>query len=144
MSHSGYEPQSTPEGSQHVPSPGYETRDANIGKVVMVGLGLLALSVGSLILMYLLVVWATDPPARLAHPGEERPAGALEDALPSDQEQLRKRQEAIERQVLASYGWIDRDRQIVHVPIERAIELIGRQGQLPSFSTENGGNDERP
>jgi hypothetical protein len=34
----------------------------------------------------------------------------------------------MEENQLSSYGWIDRDRQIAHVPIERALALIRERG----------------
>jgi hypothetical protein len=33
-----------------------------------------------------------------------------------------------ERQQLTSYAWIDRDRRIVRIPIERAMELVAERG----------------
>jgi hypothetical protein len=38
---------------------------------------------------------------------------------------------AEEDQILSSYGWIDRDRGIVRVPIDRAITLLAQKG-LPT------------
>jgi hypothetical protein len=38
---------------------------------------------------------------------------------------------AAERRVLESYGWIDRDAGIVRVPVERALELVLKEG-LPA------------
>jgi hypothetical protein len=34
----------------------------------------------------------------------------------------------MEENQLSSYGWIDRDRQIAHVPIEQALALIRERG----------------
>lgn len=33
---------------------------------------------------------------------------------------------------LRGYGWVDRDAGIVHIPIERAMELVGRSGLQPA------------
>ena len=38
---------------------------------------------------------------------------------------------AEEDQILGSYGWIDRERGIVRVPIDRAITLLAQKG-LPT------------
>ena len=35
------------------------------------------------------------------------------------------------RRVLESYGWLDRDRGIAHIPIERAMALMARDGAQP-------------
>ena len=29
---------------------------------------------------------------------------------------------------LSSYGWIDRQQRVVHVPVERAIEILAERG----------------
>jgi hypothetical protein len=41
------------------------------------------------------------------------------------------RDRAQKRQRLESYGWVDRDARIVHVPIERAMDLVA-QGVRPA------------
>lgn len=33
-----------------------------------------------------------------------------------------------ERAVLSTYGWIDRDQGIVHIPIDRAMDLLSERG----------------
>jgi hypothetical protein len=30
--------------------------------------------------------------------------------------------------MLKSYGWIDRDKGVVHIPIDRAIEILAERG----------------
>jgi hypothetical protein len=44
---------------------------------------------------------------------------------------------ARERAILHSYGWVDRSRGIVHIPIERAMEMIAQHG-LPTPNSEGG------
>ena len=39
--------------------------------------------------------------------------------------------QASERQRLASYGWMDRSSGAVHIPIERAMELVAERGVGP-------------
>jgi len=39
-----------------------------------------------------------------------------------------------EARMLESYGWIDRSRGAVHVPIERAMELVLQRG-LPGWAS---------
>jgi hypothetical protein len=36
---------------------------------------------------------------------------------------------ASERAELRSYGWVDRDARVVHIPIDRAIEILVGRGQ---------------
>jgi hypothetical protein len=135
---SGHAPQATPDTSPPVPPPGYETRDADVFRVVLVGLGLglLILSVTALVFVYMLVLWQTQSYAEFSRPSDLRPAGRFEAVLPSNQELMREAQEKVEREMLRSYGWIDRDRQIARIPIGRAIEIVSRQGQLPTFPAE--------
>ena len=42
-----------------------------------------------------------------------------------------------EQEFLNSYGWIDRNQGIVHIPIERAMEIVAQRGLS---SGERGGN----
>ena len=44
--------------------------------------------------------------------------------------------------VLHHYGWVDPDRGVVRIPIERAIELAGGRG-LPQFQGAGTGQDAR-
>ncbi|MFL5304936.1 MAG: hypothetical protein ACJ8F1_06965 [Polyangia bacterium] len=69
-----------------------------------------------------------------------RPSGAFpEQALPPPHEVAHVRQELFQiphprptsidrdRAVLQSAGWVDRQRRIVHVPVDLAIELVARR-----------------
>jgi hypothetical protein len=44
---------------------------------------------------------------------------------------------AREQAILHSYGWVDRSRGIVHIPIEREMEMIAQRG-LPAPKSEGG------
>jgi hypothetical protein len=57
------------------------------------------------------------------------PEPRLQVAPKADLERLR----ITERAQLESYGWVDRDRGITHIPIERAMTLLGDRG-LPGWS----------
>src|SRR5262245_5091917 len=41
-------------------------------------------------------------------------------------------QHAREQQVLSSYGWVDRQKGIVHIPIDQAMEIMVRDAQSGS------------
>lgn len=45
---------------------------------------------------------------------------------------------AEESKILKSYDWIDRDKSIVRIPIERAIEIVAQKG-LPARTDKNNG-----
>lgn len=40
-----------------------------------------------------------------------------------------KRLQAEQRRRLSTYAWVDRERELVQVPIERAVDLLARRGQ---------------
>ena len=48
-------------------------------------------------------------------------------------------QRLAEEKVLATYGWVDQNAGIAHIPIERAIELVASRG-LPVESANLAGN----
>ncbi|HAV61302.1 MAG TPA: hypothetical protein DCY13_02940 [Verrucomicrobiales bacterium] len=43
----------------------------------------------------------------------------------------REEVEAAAQAVINSYGWVDKDRQIAHVPVDRGIELMLAEWQSP-------------
>jgi hypothetical protein len=46
-----------------------------------------------------------------------------------------------EEETLATYGWVDQKAGVVHIPIERAMDLIAQRG-LPTRSQENAGQNQ--
>ncbi len=116
-----------------VPEPAsYEVRDADVRAVALFGLAVLL----TLLLVYgllrlLLAGWLNQPltagpqvalvtPVAAPGPGlVAAPSQALDAYL---QEQARR---------LGSYGWVDREAGIVHVPITQAMEMLVEQG-LPA------------
>jgi len=41
--------------------------------------------------------------------------------------------------MLKSYGWIDRDKGVVHIPIDRAIEILAERGLTRSRGKKRAG-----
>lgn len=117
--------------------PGYETRDVDLRLPLYTGMSVLALLV-----VVLFVVWLLSGGAGGGIPSLwtsslfEQPLKGPAPSLESDPrgELLRARQKAKAR--LESYGWVDRRHGIVHIPIERAIDLYASR---PAPET-NGGN----
>jgi hypothetical protein len=132
--------------------PAYETSDAHMGPIVKFGFWLVISLVIVFVGTYGTLRAMQEIPAigeRAPHPLASRndpipPAPNLEmergvkqgwDGKPVD---LSKRQPFTTRMwkdlraeaqpELQSYGWIDRDAKIVHVPIERAMELALQKG----------------
>jgi hypothetical protein len=54
-------------------------------------------------------------------------SGSVQRLLESEQPQ--QRLQARENARLRSYGWVDRDGGVVHIPIEKAMELVAGTGR---------------
>jgi len=109
----------------------HEPRDMKVTLVVLFGVALTATLVGSHVLLravfsdYAAWVDRNDrprPPLRAARvlPPEPR----LEEHPGEDLERLRKE----EARRLESYGWIDREKKVLRMPIDRAIDQVIRRG----------------
>ena len=146
-------------GNNHehdAPPPGapYETKDVNALAVGLFGVCLAALCVFSVILLIGLFRYFNSVENARQVPAET--AAAMAGLLPQPKLQVHepealKRMRAEEDQILGSYGWVDKDKGIVRIPIDRAMELLAqrnlpyRQGPAPdsaaagvSVPTESG------
>ena len=114
----------------HTASPGYETRDANVRGVI----GFLV--VLSLVLVFTAIVcWgmfkyfsasqANRAPASPFSDTRQLPTGPQLQVNPRE-DLLRFRAE--QEHALESYSWENRDDGTVRVPIERAMEMLLKQG----------------
>lgn len=117
---------------QKTGSPGYEKRDIRfvvivIAWIVLFGvLALVALVSGGLLRLLSKPLAVTTAPNPIENPGlPARPR--LELHLPEKLRQLRAAEEA----VLNHYGWVDRARGVVHIPIDRAMQDVLEEG-LPA------------
>ncbi|HUJ38985.1 MAG TPA: hypothetical protein VLW54_00455 [Candidatus Acidoferrales bacterium] len=119
------------------PSPekhgGYETRDANVRNLLRIAgvlLMTLLVAAGAAKLAYDFfghVQKLGPPPTPFEQARALPPLPQLQANPESDLEKLREQ----DRQELNSYGWVDRTRGIIHIPIERAMELLLERG-LPT------------
>jgi hypothetical protein len=127
-------------GADRLPVPpeslrgGYEVRDMSFGAVAAFGIGLLALlGVIALVLVGLYGVFASQQtqannlPSPLMATRQPPPEPRLEVVPGLNLEQLR----AQEDRLLNSYGWVDQDHGVIHIPIDRAIDLLAEHG-LPT------------
>jgi hypothetical protein len=116
------------------PFRGHESRDADIRRIMWFALSLIT----TICVVLLLMAWtlrALSPPQSAVAP----PAGSLDPAklipteprlqvdAPRDLRTMRKHEDA----VLNSYDWIDKQRGIVRIPVDRAIELLVQRGESP-------------
>ncbi len=118
-------------------SEAHETRDADIGSLFLIAI-ILLLSVALVCLgvsglMHLFATKEAHPQkASLTSPPITAPSEPrLETQSGVNLQQVRIHEEA----QLSSYGWIDRNSGVAHIPIDRAMELISARG-LPDV----GGN----
>jgi hypothetical protein len=119
----------------------HEFRDASPLGIAMVGLGVVVM----LVLTYL-VVWglfsffaarqaaADVPPPPLATTPQPPPEPRLQVNPPQERREI----VAPQRELLNSYGWVDSGTDTVHIPIDRAMELLAEQG-LPVYEGETQG-----
>ena len=120
--------------SDHVGS--YESYEVGIRPIVLFVAALAAATLVILLLMRLVHVRllrgagsAPASPHALAEGSETPPEPRLQDAPARDLAALRAR----ENKLLSSYGWGDRSSGVARGPIERAMELVAKEG-LPARS----------
>ena len=115
---------------------GTENRDINARAVAKAGLGIGALVVCSALLMWLLFDQFAGREARhspqpeamaASNPRKEPPEPRLQPSPVLDLQTFRAGEEII----LKNYGWVDPEKGIVRIPVERAMELVAKEG-LPS------------
>lgn len=115
---------------------GHETRDVSFPPIVLTSFILVAITLLSFVTMWWLLTFLTAHEIReqgdisevsIEARREEPPQPRLQAHPLRDMQELR----AAEREVLGSYGWVDRSAGVVRLPIERALELTAERG-LPS------------
>lgn len=115
---------------------GYETRDVD-PKVIALLVGSIALIVGGAMigLHFLMIAHAAATRAQSAElvtVDQTPPKPHLQTTPTGDFETFVVQQE----EQLHSYGWIDRQKGVVHIPVERAMDLAVKDGlQLPAQSS---------
>ena len=121
------------EQTHHQDNSGYETTDARVTPLAQTGLFIAALVIASFVGMIVLFkVFAyyqplfDDPVPPLVDNRIASDAPRLQVDPPKQKFELAQSEAAI----LSSYGWIDRQVKVVHIPIERAIDLVS-EGKIP-------------
>ena len=112
---------------------GYETTDARVTPLAQTGLFIAALVIVSFVSMIVLFrVLAyyqerfDDPVPPLVDNRIASDAPRLQVDPPKQKFELAQNEAA----TLNSYGWIDQQVKVVHIPIERAIDLVS-EGKMP-------------
>lgn len=124
------------------PTVAHELTDANSVAVTKFGIAL-ALTV---VLVQLILWWTFDhfssTEARLNPPvpaiiKQQAPTQPPEPRLQGNPRLDLKKMRDGEDAVLNHYGWVDRERGVVHIPIARALDLVAARG-LPQFAAQPG------
>ena len=110
-------------------APGYEATDPPVRTIVYSAFGLAAVTV----LVCIVLAWGLRFLIAMESPGERNPLAPSNQLPPEPRvevhpwEQIRELR-AREEQTLDSYGWVDREKGIVRIPIDRAIDLTIERG----------------
>ncbi|HEY5895371.1 MAG TPA: hypothetical protein VIT91_19285 [Chthoniobacterales bacterium] len=122
------------------PLPRYEKSDASARGVWIFGMAL-SLSVVLVVfgigaMLKFLSAHPTSPERAswVTSPGAEVPAPRLQADPRAEMQEYRARQEAL----LKGYGWVDRERGIVRMPIDQAMDVIAERGVHPTKTWPNG------
>lgn len=121
-----------------LPRPRYEPADAETRVV-----GLIAGGLAALIVLGLLSGWGYLAARQRTAPPEAPAAGGFQDG-PAYRTSIDVAWAGYQRDVrshLVGYGWVDRPDGIVHVPIERAIDLLCA---APAGARPGGGGAPQP
>ena len=113
------------------PRTGHEIRDANVGPIVLTGLGLiLVIAIVALLIQGILTYLSEHRPSTTrvnpmaAEDSQIPPTPRIEEHPAIEIQQLHAQEDGI----LSTYGWIDKKAGLVRIPIDRAIELQLERG----------------
>jgi hypothetical protein len=127
--------------------PGHELSDLKAKNIALFGAALAALVVAAMIasyalfnLFYIGVTRSRPQPSPLSYNRDPTPEPRL--MVKSGEELQAMRAE--ESKILNSYDWVDRDKGIVRLPIERAIEIIAARGLAATSEAQDRALAERP
>jgi hypothetical protein len=112
---------------------GHETTDAHLGGIVLFAVGLFVTVLVVSLLMWMLFVFLTGREADRSV--RQYPLGAGQESreptgprLQTNPREDLRRLRAAEDAVLSSYGWVDRNQGIAHIPIGDAMKLTLQRG----------------
>ena len=121
--------------------PGYELSDVEprpMVKTAMVMAGLVLFSIVAMIILFEVFSYYEPKADKPRHPMADSRFVNSAPRLQPDPPALKQELRAVEDHVLTSYDWADKEKRLVRIPIDRAIDLVARQQKLPTFSAGKG------
>lgn len=118
------------EATEAASHPGYERRDVRISALIWLGMTVFLGTTAVFIVLWLLLGFyerqaqRADPQLSPLAKRELPPAPQLQETPVEDLQTLLERDEAL----LTTYGWVDKEQQIVRIPVSRAMELVVERG----------------
>lgn len=112
------------------PSPGVETSDADFGLVIKTALGIfvsvaLCMVIGAWQMRYEAANLPQDEPGNVFSQEGKMPPGPRLQAFPAKDLVEFKKSAASK---VDSYGWVDKPNGVAHVPVDKAIEMVLKNG----------------
>lgn len=118
---------------------GHEISDINPRRVALVALTLAAIVIAASLVTYGLFRFfyrsetsARPAPSPLSYAPEPPPEPRLSVEPGEELKALRAEEDA----ALKTYGWVDQEKGVVHIPIDRAIDILAQRG-LPARATRS-------
>jgi hypothetical protein len=99
------------------PSPGVANR-----RVAAIAIGLMAMMLGAVGMLLGFYVWQL--PERALPPPQQLPAPQVR----TEERLLRQQLEAAQRERLSGYRWEDQQKNLIGIPIERAMQVLAGRG----------------
>jgi hypothetical protein len=131
-------PHASHDAAQHAVH--HETSDVNIRAIFGFGLGLTIVTVVVGAAVWLLFQYFNareSRPVFIEYPlATQDTRVPPEPRLQTNPRQAMNELRARENELLTSYGWVDKDKGVVRIPIERAMQLIVERGLPTRLATE--------
>jgi len=108
---------------------GYEVQDAPVGTIVRFAFGI---SVATIVVCIALA-WLLRGLIAIHDPGQRNPLAPAQQIPPEPRVEVQpwhqlERMRTREDEILRSYGWVDKEKGVVRIPIERAMDLVAERG----------------
>jgi hypothetical protein len=114
--------------------PGYELTDVQprpLAKTAVFVAALVFVSIIAMIALFKAFDYYLPKADKPRHPLADSRYVSSAPKLQPDPPALKDELRAVEHQVLTTYDWTDKEKRLVRIPIERAIELVALQQKLP-------------